>query len=73
METFFNKIPEQISLEPSEAVLKSSTQQRATFNEDLKMQAALRPGRKLTVPARPNAVAAGMLVHVQCQLRVGDT
>ena len=32
------------------------------------LQAALRPGRKLTVPARLNAVAAGMLVHVQCQL-----
>ena len=33
-----------------------------------KLQAALRPGGKLTVPARLNAVAAGMLVHVQCQL-----
>jgi hypothetical protein len=28
----------------------------------------MRPGGKLDVPARLNAVAAGMLVHVQCQL-----
>jgi hypothetical protein len=28
----------------------------------------MRPGGKLTVPARLNVDATGMLVHVQCQL-----
>jgi hypothetical protein len=37
------------------------------WQESQKVQTAMCHGRKLVDPARLNAVAAGMLLHVQCQ------